>query len=96
MIREGGSWSGRERNCAFLNTGDGRFADVSAVAGWDFPDDGRAVAVVDWDLDGALDVWVSNRNGPRVRFLKNAGLAENRYLAVRLIGVTCNRDAIGA
>lgn len=96
MIREGGSWSGRERNCAFLNTGDGRFADVSAVAGWDFPDDGRSLAVVDWDLDGALDVWVSNRNGPRVRFLKNAGLAENRYLAVRLIGETCNRDAIGA
>ena len=96
LIDQGGSWSGRERNCCFLNTGDQRFADVSAATGLDFDDDGRAVAVVDWDFDGQLDLWVTNRTAPRVRFLRNATRGEHNFLAVRLEGVTCNRDAIGA
>ncbi|MCP4888112.1 MAG: hypothetical protein GY904_16060, partial [Planctomycetaceae bacterium] len=67
MIVEGRSFSGNERNCVFLNTGEaaaakGRFANVSAVSGLDFPDDARAVALVDWDHDGDEDLWISNRN----------------------------------
>ena len=45
----GASWSGRERNCCFVNTTDGRFADASAVSGLDFADDGRSLVVTDWD-----------------------------------------------
>ena len=93
---EGRSWSGNERNCCFLNTGGDRWADVSAVSGFDFPDDARAVAVTDWDHDGDLDLWVNNRNAPRLRFLRNDVGQKNHFLAVRLQGVTCNRDAIGA
>ncbi|MEE8142262.1 MAG: tetratricopeptide repeat protein, partial [Planctomycetota bacterium] len=96
MLREGGSWSGRERNCAFLNTQDGCFADISALSGLNFLDDARVVARVDWDQDGDLDLWVTNRTGPRVRLLRNEGSPENQFLSVRLQGVTCNRDAIGA
>ena len=40
MLDAGVSWSGRERNCCFLNTGSPRFANVSAVTGLDFLDDG--------------------------------------------------------
>lgn len=96
LIAEGWSWSGHERNCCFLNTGDGRFADVSAVSGLDLPDDGRAVAVVDWDQDGRLDLWVSNRSAPALRFLRNNASTQHRFIAVRLVGTRCNRDAIGA
>ena len=32
-----------------------RFANVSAVSGIDFPEDGRALCLVDWDHDGDLD-----------------------------------------
>jgi len=95
LIDRGGSWSGRERNCCFLNTGDERFTDVSAATGLDFDDDGRAVATVDWDFDGRLDLWVTNRTAPRVRFLHNTTRGNHHFLAVRLEGVTCNRDAIG-
>ena len=46
LLREGHSFSGHERNCAFLNChpSSPRFANVSAVTGFDFPDDGRAAA----------------------------------------------------
>ena len=72
LVRRGSTLSGFERNCAFLNTGTGRFANVSAVTGFDFLDDGRALAVVDWDQDGDLDIWVSNRTGPQVRLRVSA------------------------
>jgi tetratricopeptide (TPR) repeat protein/peroxiredoxin len=96
MISRGRSFSGRERHCAFLNTGGQRFADVSAATGLDLIDDGRAVALVDWDHDGDQDLWITNRTGPQVRFLRNDVEAGNHFLAVRLEGRTCNRDAIGA
>ena len=117
LIRMGHSFSGRERNCCFLNTGQSRFADISSVSGLDLPDDGRGVAVVDWDRDGDLDLWTANRSGPQLRFLRNqlrgshnpnadlVGVQQektpvregvNHFIAVKLAGTNCNRDAIGA
>ena len=108
MIRRGRSYSGRERNCCFLNTTTAstvagaapvaRFANISATSGIDLPDDGRALITVDWDHDGDLDVWISNRNAPRLRFFRNDVPSENHHLALRLQGAggTTNRDAIGA
>ena len=96
FIRQGKSFSGHEAHCCFLNTGGTRFANVSAASGLDFKDDGRAVGIVDWDLDGDLDLWISNRNGPQLRFLRN-GLADHgESVSFRLRGTRCNRDAIGA
>ena len=103
MISEGRSFSGNERNCCFLNPGaapaaGGRFANISAVSGLDFPDDGRAVALVDWDHDGDLDLWISNRNAPRLRLMRNDVPRNNHFLALQLEGdgKTTNRDAVGA
>ena len=96
LISQGRSFSGRERNCSFLNTGRGRFSDVSAATGLDFMDDGRGVALVDWDHDGDLDFWVSNRTSPRLRFVKNDMPTQNHFLALKVEGRDCNRDAIGA
>ena len=95
-IHEGRSWSGRERNCSFLNIGGGRFANVSFVSGLDFLDDGRALAAVDWDFDGDLDLWLANRTAPQIRFMRNDTPSDNHFLALRLTGRRCNRDAIGA
>ena len=96
LISSGRSFSGNERNCCFLNTGELRFADISAVSGLDFPDDARAVALTDWDHDGDLDVWLANRSAPRLRLMRNETTTGHHFLAVRLEGKTCNRDAIGA
>ena len=98
LVQRGLSFSGNERNCVFLNAGDSTFSNVAAVSGIDFPDDARAVGRVDWDADGDLDLWVSNRNAPQVRFLRNdlASSSDNRWIAFRLTGRKSNRDAIGA
>ena len=96
LLDSDGSLSGREPNCMFLNTQNGKFATVSGVSGFDFPDDARALAVTDWDGDGDLDLWVTNRTGPRIRFLQNHLGEGRRYVAVKLEATKGNRDAIGA
>ncbi|MBI5364955.1 MAG: ASPIC/UnbV domain-containing protein, partial [Planctomycetes bacterium] len=96
LVRAGKSWSGGERDCAFLNLGDGRFADVSSAIGFDSPGDGRALATTDWDGDGALDVWMTQRDGPRVVFYRNQRPPTQHWLALRLADAGPNRHAIGA
>ncbi len=96
LVRRGYSWSGYERNNAFLNLGEGRFVDASFVTGFDFPDDGRAAAISDWDLDGDPDLFVTNRNTPRLRFLRNETESGGSSLWLRLVQPGGNGDAIGA
>ncbi len=96
LVRSGGTLSGHERNCAFLNTHSGRFATISAVSGLDFADDARTHALVDWDQDGDLDLWTANRTAPRIRLLRNDTPTDNHFLTLRLEGRQANRDAIGA
>ena len=96
LIRAGKSFSGHERNCFFLNVAGSSFANASAISGFDFDDDARAVAKCDWDFDGDLDLWVANRTAPQVRFLQNKMGSQRHFIALRLIGRQSNRDAIGA
>ena len=100
LLHEDRSFSGNERHCAFLNLrgSQATFADVSAITGFGFPEDGRGLATSDWDFDGDLDVWITNRTAPRLRFLKNNTTAPGRFVAFKLSGDgrQCNRDAIGA
>ena len=70
LLRAGRSLSGHERNCCFLNLGAfgaGRFADISSAVSGDLDDDGRVLALADWDFDGDQDMWITNRSGPQIR-----------------------------
>ncbi len=103
-ILTGSSFSGNERNCCFLNTGQNtlgkdQFADVSAASSLNHLDDSRSIAVTDWDQDGDLDLWITNRTSPRIRFLRNDTPTTNSYVAFQLEGLpsaNCPRDAYGA
>ena len=91
MLEEGRSYSGFERNSAFLNLGateDGmpRYADISGASGLDMLDDGRSISVTDWDFDGKLDFWISNRTAPRLRLQHNQSQSRNTFLSIKLLG----------
>ncbi len=101
LIHGASSWSGRERNIAYLNNGDGTFSDISGASGLDFVDDSRAYAGADFDGDGDTDLVLKSRNEPGIRVLRNdfamsEAPARNNAIAIRARGSASNRDAIGA
>ena len=95
-LREGESFGEQQRNVCLIGMGTPGFANFSALAGLDFPDDARAVGTLDWDHDGDLDVVLSARTAPRFRLLINQLQSENNHLSFHLVGTKSNRDAIGA
>ena len=80
----------------FLKQSASRFHDISNRAGSFFKAEGfgRSVASVDWNRDLAADLAVGFLKSP-VALLENTSRMGNR-LAIRLIGVNSNRDAMGA
>jgi enediyne biosynthesis protein E4 len=88
------SLNGNERNCLFRNDRDGTFTDVGYVNTADRNEDGRGVAVFDYDEDGHLDVALRNYQQP-AQLLHNVGSRGN-WLEIKLIGTRSNRDAVGA
>lgn len=96
LLFGGRSLSGRESNCVYLATTGARFTEVSSATGLDYDSDSRGIATGDWDGDGDIDLWFTNRTAPRVRFLENRFRTKNHFVSLKLTGVKCNRDAIGA
>lgn len=76
---------------------DGRLRNVSAEAGPAFQRSypARGMAVGDFDNDGAVDVLVAN-NGDAPLLLRNRAAAGKNWIGLRLEGVDCNRDGVGA
>jgi hypothetical protein len=75
----------------------GKLRNLSAEAGPAFAATyaARGLAVGDFDNDGALDVLIGVNGGAPV-LLKNRAARENHWLGLKLRGVKCNRDAVGA
>lgn len=87
----------RVRNSLLMNTGNGRFENISDSSG-----DGlspvhasRGAGFDDLDNDGDVDAVILNsREKPTV--LRNESDGKNHWLELRLRGLTATRDAIGA
>jgi hypothetical protein len=80
----------------FHNDGK-RLIDVSESSGDAFhkPYAARGLSIGDYDNDGRVDVMVANNGGAPVLLHNQAGTG-NHWVGLKLIGKTCNRDAIGA
>lgn len=94
LFRPGSSH--RQRNLLFHNTGATRLADVSRSAGPGFAIEkvSRSLITADIDLDGDLDLLVTN-NGDAPDLLRNDGGSSNALL-IALEGVRSNRLGLGA
>ncbi len=92
-MEEGVSWSGHERNVAWLNAGDGTFVEASGPLGFDQIEDGRVVCKTDWDRDGDVDLWLRSRNGVTLRYLENQSNPES-FLEVTGLGTRTRVEAL--
>ncbi len=86
-----------QKNQLFRNEEGKRFQEITDLAGPAFrlSEVSRGAAFGDIDNDGAIDIVVTNNNGP-VRLLHNEVGTRQHWLKVRLIAAKGNRDAIGA
>jgi len=86
----------REPLLLFHNTGSG-LENVSAESGPVFAQRhaARGLAIGDFDNDGGVDVLVAVNDGAPLLLHNDVG-ARNNWLGLKLVGKTCNSDAIGA
>ena len=92
-----GSIASRQRNVFLRNDGRGGFDEMAGAIGLDLDQDGRSFALLDIDRDGDQDLVVmAARQAPQLRVFRNDFATPSAALAVRLVGGTSNRDAIGA
>lgn len=94
------SVSYREPLLLFHNEG-GKLRNVSSAGGPAFTRSfsARGLAIGDFNNDGFPDVIIGNNGGAPVLLRNNAAQSVgkgNHWLGVRLQGVKCNRDAVGA
>ena len=94
-------------NQLLRNDGNGHFTLVAGAGGVRRPDKGVAdgIAAADYDLDGFLDVVITNGQGlppfnvGRTQVFRNSSWQagnRNHWLEVDLRGVSSNRDGVGA
>lgn len=93
----GDSYPYHQPNQLYHATARGGFEVVVVSPGSDLAHSevSRGVALGDIDNDGDVDILVSNNNGP-LRLLRNDLRSSVAWIRLRLEGVTCNRDALGA
>ena len=86
-----------QRNFLFKNMQNGTFNEVSQALGpgMQLEDVSRGATFADYDLDGDIDILVTNSNTPP-RLLRNDGGNRNNYLQLRLKAMNTSSDAIGA
>lgn len=85
-----------QQNLLLLNKKDGTFTDVSNSLGpgMILEDVSRGATFADYDLDGDIDILVTNSNTPP-RLLRNDGGNRNNWLQIKLKATQTSSDAIG-
>ncbi len=87
----------RTPNILQMNTGNGKFVNVSTVCGNGMlvKESSRGVGFDDLDNDGDVDIVILN-SCARPTILRNDSKTDNHWLQIRLQGTKANRSAIGS
>ena len=85
----------RDPNTLLRQNADGTFTEISHHVGVASMDRSRGAALVDFDLDGRLDLVVSNRRAP-LELYRNVTERAGQWIAITLAQTGPNRDAIGS
>ena len=85
-----------QRNLLFQNKQNGTFTEVSQSLGpgFRFEDVSRGATFADYDLDGDIDIFVTNSNTPP-RLLRNDGGNRNNWLQIKMKATRSASDAVG-
>jgi hypothetical protein len=96
----GGEGKQEQNNQLWMNTGDGGFDQVTGVAGLRDLRWGKSGAFADFDLDGDLDLFVTNSAGVQEpgthAFWRNDTITDNHWLRVKLVGAEGRGGPFGA
>jgi hypothetical protein len=97
LDRREGNEKYRNPRLVYRNLGNGKFEDVSSIAGPGVQQkmSSRGAAFGDFDNDGDIDIVIMNM-GARPSLLRNDLKSSNHWLKVKLEGTKSNRSAIGA
>jgi hypothetical protein len=84
-------------NFLLMNTGAGKFTDVSDRCGnaLEIVESSRGIGADDLDNDGDVDLVVLNSHAPPT-IMRNDTQNDNHWLQIRLKGNRCNTEAVGA
>ena len=85
----------RDHTRVFLSQESEYFVDITETTGLLDSLQGRGLSVFDYDLDGDLDVFITNINGA-VSLWRNDLSNDNNYLTITLTEPEINRMALGA
>ena len=104
VVNGGLEFDRQQPDVLYLNRGDGTFTDVSEAAGIAGPDHGRGATVtaLDYDRDGAIDLFVTNGDGPPLgnegpySLWHNHTTPRGGFVEVDLVGEAGNPAAMGA
>ncbi len=79
----------------FMSNGDGTFTERAAELGITHTGQGRGIVCTDYNDDGKVDIFIAN-NGNSPTVFMNDHQNDNHYIAIDLVGIGANPEAIGA
>jgi len=96
LVAVGETKEGKGEIKLFRNLGPDGFKDVTSDVGLDkiHLENPRAIITGDYDNDGAVDLLITQNQGPAV-LLRNEGGNQNHWLRLGLKGLNDNKSAIG-